>query len=69
MTEAFPSDKSVPKREDPPRRDQRSRAEGGEQELDPRHRPDPRDLTNEYLRDLERTKHWRPIKETAGAQQ
>ena len=59
---------SIPKRDRPERRDG-TRAEGGEQEIANVRPVDQRDQLDEYLRLLEKTRHYDPIRETAGAEQ
>jgi hypothetical protein len=68
MTERNRSNASIPAADELARRD-RARAEGAEQEVANQTPVDPRDQTDAYLRKLERTEHWKPIREAAGSEQ
>jgi hypothetical protein len=60
---------SIPKSERPERRDGAARAEGAEMEVARLEPADHRDGLDEYLRLLEKTRHYEPIREVCGPTQ
>lgn len=63
------SNPSYFQRDEPERRWAAPRAEGAEAPVATVTPPDVREQTDEYLRDLEATQHYPPIRETCGAEQ